>query len=136
VIVPDSGMYEAAMNDTNATSGGYAGCKMRTSGLDQAKSMATAAFGAAHILSHRQYLCNAVTDGKPSGGSWYDSTMELMTEQNVMGGKICAPTSDGSSVPELATVDKSQYRLFAFRPDLISNRTYSWLRDVVSDSAF
>ena len=135
-IVPDGGMYDAPMNDTNTTSGGYAGCKMRTSGLDQAKSMATAAFGAAHILSHRQYLCNAVTDGKPSGGSWYDSTMELMTEQNMMGGGIYAPTSDGSSVPELATVDKSQYRLFAFRPDLISNRNYIWLRDVVSDSAF
>ena len=135
-LVPDTALYDGVMNDANTTTGGYAGSKMRTSGLDQAKSMATAAFGAAHILSHRQYLCNAVTDGKPSGGSWYDSTMELMTEQNMMGGGIYAPTSDGSSVPELATVDKSQYPLFAFRPDLISNRNYIWLRDVVSDSAF
>ena len=135
-LVPDTTLYDGVMNDADTTTGGYAGSKMRTSGLDQAKSTIAAAFGSAHVLSHRQYLCNAVTDGRPSGGSWYDSTMELMTEQNVTGGKICAPTSDGSSVPELATVDKSQYRLFAFRPDLISNRYYSWLRDVVSDSAF
>lgn len=44
--------------------------------------------------------------------------------------------NDGSTVPALCTVDKSQYPLFAFRPDLISNRNSFWLRDVVSDANF
>lgn len=44
--------------------------------------------------------------------------------------------NDGSTVPALCTVDKSQYPLFAFRPDLISNNYSLWLRDVVSDAHF
>ncbi len=129
-------MYTHVMNDTNITTGGYVGSKMYTEGLTQAKTTINSAFGSAHILTHRQYLCNAVTNGRPSGGSWYDSTVELMTEQNCYGGKVFGVGNDGSSIPSLYTVDKSQYPLFAFRPDLISNRQTFWLRDVVSAASF
>lgn len=135
-LVPDVPMYTHVMNDTNVTTGGYVGSKMYTSGLTQAKNTINTAFGSTHVLTHRQYLSNAVTNGRPSGGSWYDSTVELMTEQNVYGGKIFGAGNDGSSVPALYTVDKSQYPLFAFRPDLISNRQTFWLRDVVSAASF
>lgn len=135
-LVPDVPMYTHVMNDTNVTTGGYVGSKMYTSGLTQAKNTINTAFGSTHVLTHRQYLSNAVTNGRPSGGSWYDSTVELMTEQNVYGGKIFGAGNDGSSVPALYTVDKSQYPLFAFRPDLISNRQIFWLRDVVSAAYF
>lgn len=135
-LVPDVPMYTHVMNDTNVTTGGYVGSKMYTSGLTQAKSTINTAFGSTHVLTHRQYLHNAVTNGRPSGGSWYDSTVELMTEQNVYGGKIFGAGNDGSSVPALYTVDKSQYPLFAFRPDLISNRQTFWLCDVVSAASF
>lgn len=135
-LVPDVPMYTHVMNDTNVTTGGYVGSKMYTSGLTQAKNTINTAFGSTHVLTHRQYLSNAVTNGRPSGGSWYDSTVELMTEQNVYGGKIFGAGNDGSSVPALYTVDKSQYPLFAFRPDLISNRQIFWLRDVVSAANF
>lgn len=135
-LVPDVPMYTHVMNDTNVTTGGYVGSKMYTSGLTQAKSTINTAFGSTHVLTHRQYLHNAVTNGRPSGGSWYDSTVELMTEQNVYGGKVFGVGNDGSSVPMLYTVDKSQYPLFAFRPDLISNRQTFWLRDVVSAAHF
>ena len=135
-LVPDVPMYTHVMNDTNVTTGGYVGSKMYTSGLTQAKNTINTAFGSTHVLTHRQYLSNAVTNGRPSGGSWYDSTVELMTEQNVYGGKIFGAGNDGSSVPALYTVDKSQYPLFAFRPDLIFNRQTFWLRDVVSAALF
>lgn len=135
-LAPDNQMHTHVMNDTNVTTGGYVGTKMYTEGLDQAKETINAAFGSAHVLNHKQYLCNAVTNGKPSGGSWYDSTVELMTEQNVYGGKIFGAGNDGSTVPSLYTVDKSQYPLFAFRPDMISNRNGFWLRDVVSAAGF
>ena len=52
------------------------------------------------------------------------------------GGKVFGAGNDGSTVPVLYTVDKSQYPLFAFRPDLISNRNWFWLRDVVSAADF
>ena len=135
-LVPDASMYNHVMNDSNVTTGGYVGSKMYTTGLADAKTTINNAFGSAHILTHRQYLCNAVSNGKPSGGSWYDSTVELMTEQNVYGGKVFGAGNDGSTVPALYTVDKSQYPLFAFRPDLISNRNWFWLRDVVSAAYF
>ena len=135
-LVPDAPMYDYPMNDSNVTTGGYVGSKMYINGLADAKTTINNAFGSAHIMTHRQYLCNAVSNGKPSGGSWYDSTVELMTEHNVYGGKIFGAGNDGSTATALYTVDKSQYPLFAFRPDLISNRNWFWLRDVVSDAYF
>lgn len=135
-LVPDGNMYTHCMNSTNITTGAYVGSEMYTEGLDQAKTTINAAFGEAHILSHRQYLQNAVTNGYPSGGSWYDSTVELMTEQNVYGGKVFGTANNGSTIPNLYTVDKSQYPLFAHRPDMISNRAWYWLRDVVSAATF
>lgn len=136
VIVPDTTLNSHAMNDTNVTTGGYIGSKMYTEGLTEAKTKINSAFGSSHILSHRQFLVNAVTDGKPSGGSWYDSTVELMTEQNVYGGKIFGAGNDGSTIPNLYTIDKSQFSLFAHDPSMISNRQWFWLRDTVSAASF
>lgn len=135
-LVPDANMYTHVMNDTNITTGAYVGSKMYTEGLTQAKTTINSAFGEAHILSHRQYLQNAVTDGYASGGSWYNSTVELMTEQNVYGGKVFGNQLNGTVLPNSYTVDKSQYPLFTFRPDMQSNRQWFWLRDVVSPSVF
>lgn len=135
-LVPDANMYTHVMNDTNITTGAYVGSKMYTEGLTQAKTTINSAFGEAHVLNHRQYLKNATTDGYESGGSWYDSTVELMTEQNVYGGKIFGNSLNGTALAANYTVDKSQYPLFAFRPDMISNRQTYWLRDVVSASGF
>lgn len=135
-LVPDANMYSHVMNDTNITTGAYVGSKMHTKGLTQAKTTINSAFGEAHILNHRQYLQNAVTDSYASGGSWYDSTVELMTEQNVFGGKVFGNQLNGTALPSSFTVDKSQYPLFTFRPDMQSNRQWFWLRDVVSASDF
>lgn len=135
-LIPDIPMYTHVMNETDITVGGYVGSKMYTEGLTPAKTTITSAFGSAHILTHRQYLSNAVTDGYPSGGAWYDSTVELMTEQNVYGGKIFGVANTGTVIPHLFTLDKSQFPLFALRPDMISGRSWFWLRDVVSAYGF
>ena len=129
VIVPDTNLYTHVMNDTNITTGGYIGSKMYTEGLAQAKTKINNAFGSSHILSHRQLLVNAVTNGKPSGGSWYDSTVELMAEQNVHGSRICGAGSEGA-------LDKAQFPLFAHDPSLICNGQYFWLRDVATNVSF
>lgn len=135
-LVPDTNMYTHGMNDTDITTGAYVGSKMYTEGLTQAKATINSAFGEAHLLSHRQYLQNAVTNGYATGGSWYDSTVELMTEQNVYGGALFGNQLNGTALPLSYTVDKSQYPLFTFRPDMQSNRQRFWLRDVVSASNF
>jgi len=135
VIVPDSNLYNHVMNDTNTTEGGYVGSKMYTEGLTQAKTTIKAAFNG-HVLNHRIYLTNAVTNGKPSAGAWCDSEVELMNEQMVYGGAIFMPGCDGTTVPTNYRVEKSQLPLFTHRPDLISNRLTFWLRDVVTASFF
>lgn len=138
VIVPDILLYALSMNATNTTEGGYVGSDMYKTGLTRAKGMFTAAFGADHILTHREYLINAVADGKPSGGAWYDSNVELMNENMLYGSHIFAPVSDGSTVSENGTISRSQLMLFQYRPNFMhANRSgWCWLRDVVSNSSF
>lgn len=135
VIVPDSNLYNHVMNDTNTTDGGYMGSKMYTEGLNQAKTTIKAAFPN-HVLKHKVYLTNAVSNGKPSAGAWCDSEVELMNEQMVYGGAVFMPGCDGTTVPTNYRVEKSQLPLFAHRPDLISNRLTFWLRDVVTAAYF
>lgn len=135
VIVPDTRLYAARMNETDDTTGGYVGSEMYTANLEQAKTAINAAFGADHILSHRQSLINAVTNGVPSGVSWYDSTVELMTEQNVYGNAVMGWFSNGAA-PFVYAVDKTQYPLFAHDPSMIVRRIWFWLRDVASSKAF
>ncbi|MDD5853259.1 MAG: hypothetical protein PUD03_04055 [Lachnospiraceae bacterium] len=136
VIVPDTALYNAQMNTSNVTTGGYTGSAMYTANLAQAKNTIKAAFGASHILGHREYLCNAVANGRPSGGAWFDSDIELMSESMAYGGNFFEPTSDGSTVPAKYSIACKQLNLFRHRPDLISNRVTYWLRNVVSASAF
>jgi len=135
VIVPDTCLYNHVMNDSNITTGGYTGSKMYTEGLEQAKTTIKAAFSG-HVLSHRVYLVNAVTDGHPSAGAWFDSEVELMNEQMVYGGAIFMPIANGSAVYSNYRVEKSQLPLFAHEPSRICNRATWWLRDVVSASLF
>lgn len=143
VVVPDAPLYVAKMNETDTTAGAYAGSEMYTTGLSQAKTIITAAFGSGHILTHRNELQNACTKGVPTGVAWFDSKVELMTEQNVYGAQIMGALPSGGTVnPWDANgnynylVDRSQFSLFAFRPDLISNRSWFWLRTVVSATTF
>ena len=135
VIVPDECLYNAQMNTTNDTTGGYVAVKTRGV-LTDAETAIKAAFGASHILSHRVYLTNAVANGKPSGGAWVDTICDLMNEEMVYGTGIFRPTSDGSTVPANYRVEKSQLPLFAHEPSRIINRTNYWLRDVVTAAYF
>lgn len=135
-LVPDTGLYTAPMNDTNTTEGGYVGSKMRQTGLEQAKTIINEAFGAEHILNHREALINSVTNGKPSNYAWYNSTVELMNEPMAYGGYVFTPACDGITISYRYTIDKSQLALFFLRANLISNREHCWLRDSVSNGAF
>ena len=139
LVVPRNNMYTASMNSTNVTTGGYIGSAMHKTGLAQAKSAFNAAFGSAHILNHREFLVNAVTNGKPTGSDWYDSTVELMNENMVYGGRQFSPMPDGTdpwNTCQNYTIDKSQLSLFRYEPWLICNRQWYWLRDVVSAAGF
>ena len=141
VIVPDTALDKKAMNDSNITTGAYIGSKMYTTYLATAKATITAAFGSANLLSHREYMANAVASGRQSAGAWYDSIIDLMNEHMVYGGKFFEATSDGSNVPYVYSTSKSQLPLFQLDPQRIityyeGDRAYWWLRSVVSGTLF
>lgn len=136
VIMPDEALYNAQMNTTNVTTGGYVGSAMYKSNLANAKTIVNAAFQGS-VLTHREYLCNAVANGRPSGGAWFDSSIELPNEPMMYGHPHFSPTSDGSTVPSTYTISKTQLALFMVCPRFIVNRSYNqWLRDVVSSANF
>lgn len=136
VIMPDEALYNAQMNTTNVTTGGYVGSEMYKSNLANAKTIVNAAFQGS-VLTHREYLCNAVANGRPSGGAWFDSSIELPNESMMYGHPHFSPTSDGSTVPAIYTISKTQLALFMVCPRFIVNRSYNqWLRDVVSSAGF
>ena len=140
LIVPDSNLATAKMNNSNVTTGGYVGCDYYTAansntGKATAKSAIEGAFGSAHILSHRQLLSNAVTNGVASGWAWYDSTFELMSESMVYGAPISGAQKTGDTNFNIG-IDKTQLPLFQHEPSRICNRADWWLRDVVSATYF
>ena len=135
VLVPDTCLYNAPINGTNTTYGGYVGSAMYKSHLEQAKTTIKNAFSG-HVLKHRIYLTNAVANGRSSGGAWCDSEVDLMCEQMVYGSGIFSPVSDGSNVPANYRVDKSQLPLFQHEPSRICNRAIWWFRDVITASSF
>jgi len=140
VLVPDSNLGSAKINDTNITTGGYVGSDIYTgnnsnTGLSDAKATINSAFGAAHILEHRELLTNAVTDGIASNWAWYDSTVELMNEEMVYG-HAAGEKPMANAVNYNCGIDKSQLPLFQHDHSRICNRAYWWLRGVVSAANF
>ena len=113
---------------------------MYTTNLAAAKTTIENAFGAANILTHREYLANAtkVTSDPTyeSAGSWYDSTVELMNECMVYGSNIFHNVEANGVIPTNYTINKSQIALFRLDPSKICIRVTWWLRDVVSAACF
>lgn len=142
LIIPERNMGTAKMNDSNITTGAYVGSKMYTEYLTPFKTVIRNDFEDSHILNHKQYLKNAVTNGYESAGAWVDSTIELMNELMVYGSNIFHNVINGANVPQSHTIDKSQLSLFRLDKSQIvakndaGNRESYWLRHVVSSSNF
>lgn len=136
VIMPDEALYNAQMNTTNITTGGYVGSEMYKKNLVNAKTIVNAAFQGS-VLTHREHLCNAVANGKQSGGAWFDSSIELPSEIMMYGHIHFGNASDGNTIPNIYTPSKTQLALFMVCPRFITDRSHAqWLRDVVSSAHF
>jgi hypothetical protein len=135
VLMPDAPLYNAQMNATATTTGGYVGSKMYTENLETAKTTISSAFSDL-LLTHREYLVNAVTDGRPSAGVWCDSSVEIPNEIMVYGMCMFTPTVSGSTITPRYTIDKQQLSLFRLSPTATNNRQSFWLRDVASSTFF
>ena len=143
VIVPQAPIFNANMNDTNTTEGGYAGSRMYTETIPACATGIVSAFGSDHILTFRDHLTRdlntsavssgiTVWTGAPNwNGAWYSQQCNLMSEAMVYDGPHCASSALDNI---MATRQMSAFRL---SERLINyNRAWWWLRDVVSSARF
>lgn len=132
-LVPDSYLYTHEMNDTATTTDGYANSKMRTEGLEQAKTIIKEAFGEDKILKHCQVLTNAApVDSAAFGYSWYETEVELLTFDNVFGG-IFDPQTDYNSGVGFTC---NSFPLFVFDQSKRNIGSIWWLRDIGGTHGF
>lgn len=142
LMIPERILGTAKMNDTNIATGAYIGSKMYTEYLAPFKTVIQNDFEVGHILKHKNYFANAVTNGYESAGAWVDSTIELMNEIMVYGSNIFHNITNGTNIPANHTIDKAQLSLFKLDKSKIvalndaGERYWYWLRDVVSSSNF
>ena len=143
-IVPQAPIFDANMNATNTTEGGYMGSRMFKETIPACATGIVNAFGASHILTFRDWLisgmtANQISSGLPNftGGAqwgaspWVSVQCDLMTEKMVLG----APVNSASALDEwCATRQMSAFRL---SENLINyNRQWYWLRNIVSSAGF
>ena len=143
VIVPQAPIFNANMNATNTTEGGYAGSEMYKNIIPACATGIVSAFGSSHILTFRDHLTRdlntaavssgiTVFTGAPNwNGAWYSQQCNLMSEAMVYDGPHCASSALDNI---MATRQMSAFRL---SERLINyNRQWWWLRDVVSSAYF
>lgn len=139
VIMSDHVLFTSGMNESDTTNGGYINSSLyKNSILGRATEAAKLSFGSNNILVHKEYLTNAVSSsGVPSGGSWFDSLVELPNEIVMFGSYIYTPGNTGSISVSRATIDKTQFALMRIYPSYITpHREQAWLRDVVNATNF
>ena len=123
------------MNDTDTTAGGFKGSKMWQSTIpNQILPDITTAFGN-HLLNHREYISNAVTDGVPAGGEWVDTTYNIFNEAMYYGTVVNGTNNAGAGLYNVGC-SKNQIALFKFDQSSMNRKISIWLRDVVSASSF
>ena len=144
VIVPRVHIFDARMNPTNTTEGGYAGSEMYKKIIPACATGIVNAFGSDHILTFRDSITKAVNTSSISSGvpfwtgassewDWYDVQCNLMSEAMVYDG----PHYASSAFDNITAIRQmSAFRLSgALMNDPIWGRPW-WLRDVVSSSHF
>ncbi|MCI1952574.1 MAG: hypothetical protein LKJ50_05545 [Clostridiales bacterium] len=134
VVMPTTSFGSYKMNDTNTTDGGYVGSKMYTDVLPVWAGYLSNAFGS-HLITSKELLVNATSSGSPSGWSWFDSTVNLMTVEEILG-----HGTFGISHYEYyfnIGISYGQLPLFRLSPDKICIRyaTY-WLRNIPQSTYF
>lgn len=142
-IVPQRPIFDAWMNSSNTTNGGYKGSAMYSHIIPDCATGIVNAFGSSHILTFRDAITNSVDTSHVSSGlpqmtgtptwwgEWVSVQCNLMSEKMVYGAPICAA---GAMDNTMATRQMSAFRL---SEKLINyNRHAWWLRDVVSSALF
>ena len=128
------------MNDTNTTAGGFKGSKMWTDTIPLYVTGIKAAFGADHVLSHRELLTKTVDANADSaaGAGWKGSTTDWEwtdVDANIPSEPMIYGTAAfGSSGFDVGNKEK-QLAIFRFKK-FSEGRKWFWLQAVASSSRF
>ena len=143
VIVPQASIFNARMNSTNTTEGGYAGSEMYKNIIPACATGIVNAFGNNHILTFMDGITTIVDAALISGNNpyWTGATVwwgtlasaqcNLMCEAMVYDG---VRTASSASDNIMATRQMSACRLS--EKAINYNRQWWWLRDVASSAFF
>ena len=141
LLIPASTLQrDVKMNPTADTTGAYVGSDMWTVHMPIWTAAIKSAFGAAHVLSHRELLANATnttvqsTGGGMTGKSsnWAWTTVEganIPNEAMVYGGSVFGSGYDVGDFPRMLP-------LYALKCNHLEDRSWFWLRAVASSSRF
>ena len=148
VVVPrDCFKTKAKMNDSNVTTGGYAGSKMHTTVLPVYEAALKNVLNN-HIITYRGLLTTSVSEtGNSNAGAgytgyannweWRDTKLRLMSEIQVYGSNVFSSSFYDTGEANI------QFPLFRLAPDLKvaglghnGSRMWYWLSAVVSAAAF
>ena len=140
LVIEDECQGTAQHQTTNVTTGGATSSLIYTTYLPAHQSELEADFGADHILEARLLLCNAVSNGMPSGWAWTGKKSFLMNMPMVFGhylqftGNTGEMYNGGNRVRQLA--------LFQAMPETIISRLAAtqarqwWWTDDVASAAY
>lgn len=142
VLMPEERLGTRQMNSSNTTSGGYTGSAMWTAHIPKVVTGIENAFGAEHVLEHRELLTNAMDRnqrssayygwaGASSNWLWVSVKANLANEAMVYGAPIMSTSAydTGECNTQLAA--------FKLNHGLIcSKRYWWWLRSVADSTAF
>ena len=143
VIVPQTPIFNARMNPTNTTEGGYTGSEMHKNVIPACATGIVNAFGSSHILTFVDHLTHdlnpsAVSSGITTftgapnwNGEWHSQQCNLMSEAMVYDGPHCAASAADNI---MSTRQMSAFRLS--EKAINYNQQHYWLRDVVLSMDF
>lgn len=138
-VVPDEPLFNARMNPTNTTKGGYVLSEMRTVHLKRAEAIFKACFGENHIMSYKDMLVDGVVNGIGTSGIQVDCSVELMDERMLLGApNLDSSTPNGSGQFD-AWLHPSRYSRMSRQLSLFSylhNPTNTWFRNITNSGCF
>lgn len=130
VMVPRGSLYNAVVNSTSTSAGGYSGSEMYSTNLGEARNAIASLMGT-HLYNVRRFFTVSIdSSGHANNAAWKTSTVDLMNEVMVFGEKVW-----GDSPYEVGC-DTRILPLFELDTSLLNTRSIWWLRSIMADGRF
>ena len=135
VIVTDFALTNMGWNPNDTTAGGYQSSAVQAYCDGNGQAAIESVFGAAHVLTVRDYLSSGINASAPSPGysdwqgvasgiEWYSHKVRLMSEVEVYGARVWSGGFDIGTANE-------QFPLFRLMPQLATGLGYDyWLSGI------